>query len=322
MSVSRVLSGAPVGEKIRERVDAAILETGYIPNPAARLLARGEIMRIAVMHGNPSTSFTSEMLVGLIEASSEIDCQLKLERCGEPKIWQAVARQLIRTRVNGVILSTPLCDSPELIALFEAAGIPSLSLGTGRKIGASLAVAIDNRAGASAMTRYLIAMNHRDIAFICGHPDQADSAERREGFLAAMNEAGLSVRDDRIIAGDYSYRSGISAAEALLSGDNRPTAIFASNDEMAAGALAVAHRLGIEVPRQLSVAGFDDTALAKTIWPSLTTVRQPIDEMARQAVAMIVDHIRAQHRGSASGIFSTTAELTIVERESVGLAYA
>ena len=317
MTVSRVIGGVPtVNREMRERVEAAIARTGYAPNAAAQKLASGGVTRIGVLYGNPSASFTSEMLIGLVEASSRLGCQLVLKKCQTPGQAVVHAEALVQAHVHGVILPTPLCDDARLAALFAAAAIPSLSLGGAIPNGHPLALLIDNVFAARAMTRYLIGMGHRDIGFVRGHRAQIDSEQRFLGFKSALQEAGLPLREDWVKQGDYSYRSGVEAADQLLSVPHRPSAIFASNDEMAAGALAAAHRRGLEVPDQLSIAGFDDTALAVTVWPSLTTIRQPIAEMSGRALEMMVEDIRRRSKRVPQPR-SVTIKLKLIKRESV-----
>jgi LacI family transcriptional regulator len=142
------------------------------------------------------------------------------------------------------------------------------------------------------MTKHLLDMGHRQIGFIRGNPNQTSSAERYRGFCAAIEEAGLDLASMPVEQGYFTFRSGIVASEALLDLPNPPTAIFASNDDMAAAAVGVAHRRGLHVPQDLSVVGFDDTSLATTMWPELTTVRQPIAAMAEAALTMLLDELR------------------------------
>jgi LacI family transcriptional regulator len=153
-------------------------------------------------------------------------------------------------------------------------------------------VTIDDEAAAMAMTARLVQQGKQRIGFIGGDPRQTASALRREGYHRALSEAGIASDPSLILAGDFTYRSGLAAAEALLALKPRPDAIFASNDDMAAAAVAAAHRLGLDVPGDVAICGFDDTALATTIWPELTTVRQPIAEMARTAMRLLAEAVR------------------------------
>jgi LacI family transcriptional regulator len=155
-----------------------------------------------------------------------------------------------------------------------------------------LCVRIDDFQAAFEMTRYLLDLGHRRLGFIKGHPNQTASEERWRGFTAALNEYNAKLPPAQVEQGFFSYRSGLDAARKLLSCAEAPTAIFASNDDMAAAVVSEAHRRGLDVPRDLTVVGFDDTLIASTIWPELTTIQQPIAEMAAEAVAMLVRTIR------------------------------
>jgi len=134
--------------------------------------------------------------------------------------------------------------------------------------------------------------------------------------MEGMREAGLAVGTDQVAQGYFTYRSGLAAAESLLKGDWRPTAIFASNDDMAAATMAVAHRLGLDVPGDLAITGFDNTPLATTVWPELTTVRQPIAEMAREAVMLLLEQIRRKRSGAPQQVMHKLLKFALIERES------
>ena len=131
-----------------------------------------------------------------------------------------------------------------------------------------------------------------------------------------MTEAGLAVGTEQVAQGYYTYRSGLDAAESLLKSGWKPTAVFASNDNMAAATVAMAHRLGLDVPGDVAIAGFDDTPLATTVWPELTTVRQPIAEMAREAVTLLLEQIRRKRSGAPQQVVHRLLEFTLIERRS------
>ncbi|MEZ0497817.1 LacI family DNA-binding transcriptional regulator [Sphingomonas sp. IW22] len=300
MTVSRVVNG---GHNVRESTRLAVMEAinrlQYKPNPAARSLAVGEATQIGLLYANPSTAYLSQFLIGALAAARRAGCHLVLEPCeGESAEEQAEAtRQFAATEVQGVILPPPLSESAPVRAELEAANILSVSVAMGKREAGSLNVRIDDFEAAAAMTRHLIEMGHRDIGFIRGHPNQVASHERYRGFMHAVEKAGIDADRVRVEQGYFTYLSGLTAAERLLQGRQRPTAIFASNDDMAAAAVGVAHRQGLHVPRDVSIVGFDDVALATNIWPELTTVRQPIAYMAETAVDMLLARLR--RRGAA-----------------------
>ena len=293
MTVSRVINGTGnVRPATREVVDEAIAALRYAPNPAARSLAGAGQCRIGIIYSNPSAGFLSEFLVGGLDQASRTDTQLLLEKCeiGEHEV--DVARHLVSSGIDGVILPPPLCERDDVFDILEAAKVPTVALATGKQQGRCMAISINDRQAAFEMTAHLIGLGHRRIGFVKGDPDISASMQRLLGYGDALADAGIAYDEALIAEGEFTYRSGLAAAERLLATDDRPTAIFASNDDMAAAVVAVAHRHGLDIPRQLTVCGFDDTALSTAIWPELTTIRQPIADMTRAAVDMLVATVR------------------------------
>lgn len=319
MTVSRVINGAShVRPAARDAVKEAIAVLKYAPNRAARSLAGGGQIRLGLLYSNPSAAYLSEFLVGSLDQASRSDVQLVVEKCERGKSEEASARHLIASGIDGILLPPPLCDSPGLIALLVAEQVTAVAVATGQPADGVSAVSIDDFAAAEAMTRHIIAQGHGRIGFIIGNPDQTASARRLEGYKAALFGAGIAVDDALIEQGLFTYRSGLEASEALLDLPQPPTAIFASNDDMAAAAVAVAHRRGLDVPGDVSVCGFDDTTLATAIWPELTTVRQPIAEMSRAAVEMLVAEINARRQGSTPEPRRLILDFALIKRESDG----
>jgi LacI family transcriptional regulator len=187
----------------------------------------------------------------------------------------------------------------------------------GLQHGESLNVRIDDFAAAREITTHLLELGHRRIGFIRGLPSTTASAERYRGFATAIAEYGLKADEAPVEQGYFTYRSGLIAAERLLARDPRPTAIFASNDDMAAATVNVAHRAGLDVPGDLSVVGFDDTAPATTVWPELTTIRQPISDMAEAAVELLMADLRNGGEAS-SGDNERVLEHEMIIRDSSG----
>ena len=316
MTVSRVINGeANVREETRARVAASVAALRYKPNQAARSLASADAVHIGVLYANPSANYLSEFLLGSLEQSSLSGCQLVIEKCeGAESEAEAISR-LVKGGVDGVILPPPLCDSEESMKALRDAGIAAVLVASGKPAPDLCAISINNFEASRAMTRYLLELGHKRIAFINGHPNQTATGQRFHGYVEAMTEAGLSVDAEQVVQGYFTYRSGLEAAEKLLT-EWKPTAIFASNDDMAAATMAVAHRKGMDVPGDLAVAGFDDTPLATTVWPALTTVRQPIAEMAREAVRLLIDQIRKRRGGETAPVRHKTLKFTLIDRES------
>jgi LacI family transcriptional regulator len=316
MTVSRVISGdANVRAETLQRVQEAIKELGYTPNVAARNLAKAATVHIGLLYNNPSAAYLNELLVGVLEQSSQAGCQIVLEKCGARNERAAIER-LLRDGIGGIILPPPLSDSKVAMAALREARIPFIAVATGRPEVEGLSVRINDFEAAAAMTRYLLSLGHRNIGFIVGAPNQTASLQRQAGFGAALREAGLPVHSEWVKQGSFSYRSGLTAAEQILGAPHRPTAIFASNDDMAAAAIAAAHRARLDVPKDLTIVGFDDTPLATTIWPALTTVRQPVASMARKAVELLLEEIRLRRLGETLEPLLHFMNFTLVKRES------
>ncbi|PJI88602.1 LacI family DNA-binding transcriptional regulator [Sphingomonas koreensis] len=320
MTVSRVMNGGTnVRADTRKAVLAAVDQLDYRPNAAARSLAAGGIAQIGLLYANPSAGYLSQFLIGALETARRAGSHLVLEACEDdsPQAEAEAVRQLIDARVRGVVLPPPLSESAVVRTALAQAGIPWAAIAMGSQEAGTLNVRIDDFEAARAITRHLIELGHREIGFIRGHPNQVASAERHRGFVAALEEAGIDPASARIEQGLFTYRSGIDAAERILAASGAPTAIFASNDDMAAAAVGVAHRHGLHVPGDLSIVGFDDTAIATSIWPALTTIRQPISAMAEAAITMLLRRLR-ERPGEAEATEEEVLPYELVLRESAG----
>ncbi|WP_280139268.1 LacI family DNA-binding transcriptional regulator [Sphingomonas gellani] len=316
MTVSRVVNnGKHVREAKREAVNAAIAALNYAPNLAARSLAGAGQVRIGLLHSNPSAGFLSELLIGSLDQAGRDNVQIVVEKCEVGDHEAEVARHLIDGRIDGVILPPPLCEAPALLALFAEARVPAVSVATSLPPSDVLSIRVNDREAAAVMTRHIMSLGHRRIGFIAGDPTLSASAQRAQGYREALEEAGIPVDPALIVDGLFTYRSGLDAAELLLELDEPPTAIFSSNDDMAAATVAVAHRRGLDVPGDLTVCGFDDTALSTAIWPELTTIHQPIADMARAAVELLVGIVRRQS-GDESVATDRVLDYILVRRQS------
>jgi len=317
MTVSRVINGGSnVRDSTREVVNDVIRKLNYSPSAAARSLAGGEELRIGLLYSNPSSAYLSEFLVGSLDQASRSNVQLIVEKCDEDALEQSVIDHLVQGRVDGIVLPPPLCDATAVLAAIAKHDIPAVAVATGRPIATIAAVSIDDRRAALQMTQHLIELGHRRIGFIIGNPNQTASAERLAGYRAALAQAGIREEGDLIVQGLFTYRSGLDATQQLLALAEPPTAIFASNDDMAAAAVAIAHRRGLDVPRDLTVCGFDDTALATTIWPELTTIRQPIVEMSRTAVELLLREIKDRKSGRNGAAQHLVLDFDLIRRQS------
>jgi LacI family transcriptional regulator len=293
MTVSRVINdGDKVREETRLAVLAAIRELHYAPNLAARNLVMAGELRIAVIYSNPSAAFMSDFLIGVFEEATSAGARLILVRGENGQIPSPQElRKLLGSGVHGVVLAPPLGESAIVRDILRAADLPVAVVAAGRPPIDAINVRIDDRQASQAMARHLLDLGHRRIGFIAGNPDQTASAERIEGARAAI--AAVEGAELVLAQGSFTYGSGLRAAEQLLDADPPPTAIFASNDDMAAAAVSVAHRRHLDVPGDLTVVGFDDTTVATTLWPPLTTIRQPVRQMAAVALDRLMRVLRS-----------------------------
>jgi LacI family transcriptional regulator len=297
MTVSRVVNGVvTVRPSTRGVVLRAIRELGYQPNLQARSLAGANATHLALIYSNPSASYMSELLVGALAQAAKRSAQFVLIRWDDgsgPRNWGKISKS-----IAGVILPPPLSETVAVVAQLAETGMPVISVAAARVDPRVSCVRIDDFGAAHEMGMHLISLGHQRIGFIKGNPNQAASQRRLDGFRQALQSAGLQLEADCVRQGYFTYRSGLEATESLLSQSHPPTAIFASNDDMAAAAISVAHRRGLDVPRDLSIVGFDDTHTATAVWPEITTIRQPIARMAEASVDLLIENLNARNSGS------------------------
>ena len=294
MTVSRVVNGhASVREGNRDRVQRSVLELDYRPNLAASALAAAQTTCIALIYTNPSATYLRELLVGALRGSTRAAAQLVIASWDElgPKARREAARQLA-TRVAGVILPPPLCESKAIVSAFVNAGVAVVAIASSHFSGRISCVRIDDRHASRDIVTHLVAQGHRRIGYITGDPNQTASDQRSQGYRDALADAGIAHDETLVQPGYFTYRSGLEAAEHLLALPHPPSAIFASNDDMASAVVSVAHRRGLQVPGDLSVVGFDDTSASTMVWPELTTIHQPVADMADTAIDILLREIR------------------------------
>jgi len=301
-TVSRVFNEEPnVREETRRHVLQVVAELDYHPNLAARSLAGRKSFLIGLLYDNPCANYILGLQSGSLDRLRGDKWRLLVVPCEDSaRMGGKSTVSMVRAAgVGGVILTSPICDNAEIVNELLAARIPMVRIAPADNVGADQiapSVGMDDRSAAAEITRHLIALGHRRIAIILGDPTHSSNDERLIGFRRAMDEAGLEIDPSLIARGLYTFESGLEAARPLLDRPDRPTAIFAQNDDMAAGAIIAAGELGIAVPGELSVAGFDDSQIASTVWPRITTIRQPIRAMAQAATDALVKIMEGSHR--------------------------
>jgi LacI family transcriptional regulator, galactose operon repressor len=276
-------------------------------------LASAGSKRIALIYCGRPVPFLNELLFAAFNATASCGTQLVLRASSgvTKKALEKLARGLARSGIQGLLLAPPcgevLVGSPALSEMTVAA------ITTAGALPGMHTVRIDNRTATATLTEHLIRLGHRRIGFIAGPPRHGDSKERQAGYEQAMRQSDIQVQQELIADGAYTVESGRLATEQLLDLSDKPTAIVASNDEMAAGALWTAQRRGLKLPDDLSVVGFDDIPTALKTWPPLTSIRQPIAAMVERAVALLTEDLLDRKSSAPTDM---VLDHTLVERTS------
>lgn len=291
-TVSRIINHSPLVRKdTRDKVEALMREVGYVPDPMARGLAFRRSFLIGMVYDNPTAQYIVDMQYGALDTLRDSGFELVVHPCDSrsPNWIDGVRRFVQQQKLHGVMLVPRASEDQALVDMLNEIDcrytrIASVAL----EDDASRMVVTHDRNGAAEAAEYLLSLGHTDIALITGPSAYRSAHERTSGFLDALAQRGLELPPARIIEAGYTFESGVVAAEKLLAGEKRPTAIFTGNDEMAAGVYKVALRAGIRIPQQLSIIGFDDSPLASRLWPALTSVRRHTRDTGRIAANMLI----------------------------------
>jgi len=316
-TVSRVINNEPrVRSATRERILQVIQQLNYRPNLNARGLASNRSFLIGLFCDRPG-DYLSEFQVGAVERCRESRLHLMVEPWDveHPEIDQQLGTLLGQLRLEGVILLPPLSDHPVFLDKLHAAAIPVVRIAPKHGLSASPSIGIDDYAAARQVTAHLANLGHRRIGFLSGRPEHGASEQRYLGFTDEMRAQQMAVDSDLVQTGNFSFGDGLICAERMLNAAAPPTAIFASNDHMAAAVVSMARKLGLDLPGQLSVAGFDDAPIATMIWPQLTTVRQPVAAMARIAAELIIQ-LQPRRNGWPDGLSHQLLAHELIIRDS------
>lgn len=318
-TVSRVINRSEfISEKTRRAVQEAIETLGFVPNPQARALAFRRNFLIALLHDNPNAQTVLNFQQGVLDAIKDSDLALLVRPVdrGSDRMLDDVRTFLEKQRPIGAMLLPPISENDDLAALCESLGVRYVRVGSALLDDAAHCVSSNDREVVADVVRKLISLGHRRIGLVRGPEGFRSAAEREIGFHEALAEAGLTLDPDHFAPGNYRFAAGIEAGEKLLALAKPPTAIFCSNDEMAAGVIRVAYEKGIAVPADLSIIGFDDSPTATHIWPALSTVRWPIREMGVRAARTLVADFLGPGAKLPEGDSPVLAS-TFVERASI-----
>jgi len=314
-SVSRVINNEPhISAKLRHNVEAAIRALDYVPDMAARSLAGARSYTLGVLFDNPSPNYTMTVVSGVYAACISAKYHLRIDNIDSSAPPADIVRQLDQilrhSRVDGLVLTPPVTDKAEVLDYLETRGIAYARITPVLDPDRSPMAWMDNVEAGAAVADYLWGLGHRRFGMANGPERHGDAVQRREGFIGRLRQfdSGVSVRE---AYGGFLFATGIEAGRELLAGPDRPTAIFAANDDSAAGVMVAARELGLSVPDDISICGFDDSWVAKSVWPYLTTISQPIEAMAKAAAETLLDRQMAGRR------IARQLDFTLVERDSV-----
>lgn len=301
-TVSRVLNEESyVKDSTRQRVLAAMESMDYRPSPSARGLAGSRSFLVAMLYDNndnPASTYLAEIQDGMLDACnanrySMMVCPLRMR--GQDFI-RRVDALISDHHVDGVILTPPLTDYPPLLKRLREREVPYASVSPQNR-NESIGVCMDEELAAKAVVTHLIELGHKRVAHVLGIANHGASRWRLAGYKEALSASGILYDPDYVVQGEFTFGSGVVAARKLFALPERPTAIFAANDDMAAGVMWAANERGLKVPRDLSVCGFDDIAMASQLWPPLTTVRQPARDMGKLAALQLLELLKGHGTG-------------------------
>lgn len=301
-TVSRVLNGFEfVKADTRKRVLKMADELGYVANLQARSLAGGKSRVIGLLVPTLDNSYISAVSQGIDEALAEAGYDLMLYTTHYKKGNEAkYARTISNGLSEGLLLMVPLINSSRLensyLEVLRQQTFPYVLIDQIDAAHKSTIVDSNNWQGAFEATRYLISLGHKDIGFVTGNMAINAAKVRLQGYKAALQEAEILFRDELVVDGDFIHEKGYQAAKVLLERNSKPTAIFASNDLSALGVMDAIRDAGLRIPQDLSVIGFDDITQASLSYPKLTTVQQPLQNMGKTAVQLLLEQIENPHQ--------------------------
>lgn len=296
-TVSRVINNeSSVRQATYDKVMASVKALNYRPNNSARSLAGTRSYTIGFIYDNPNAYYVIDMQNGLLSQCRQYNYELLIHPCNHQSadLENELINLINHSRIAGVVLTPPFSEMPNVASMLEKMELPFVRIISGVEKGkqAASCIFINDHEAAYSITQHLVDLGHKRIGFLCGGKEHHSSIERLDGYQAALEDNGVRSNKQLVIEGEYSFDSGVKGAKKLLGRKNRPTAIFASNDEMAAGALFAARLMGVEIPEELSIVGFEDSPFSRQTWPKLTTAHQPNQFIAQQAANLLISKIQ------------------------------
>jgi LacI family transcriptional regulator len=320
-TVSRVLNREPkVRQTTLDKVERAMKDLSYHPNSSGRRLASNRTYLVGLIYDNTNfnSGYINNIQNGALESCREEHYDLLLYpfRNDDPDLCGQLEELITDNRVDGLLITPPISDRADVRALMEKLETPFVDFSRESADESDWTVCTNDHGVCVEVVMRLARLGHQRIAFVKGDPEHRATQNRYLGFLDGMQQAGLKVLKSLVFQGDLSYESGMDAALRFMRAKTKPTAIFCANDQTAAGAIKVIHEMGLSIPGDISIVGFDDVPLASQIWPQLTTVRQPLFRMSRLAGRLLIKRLRGESPGDEDRVIKAD----IIVRESTGPA--
>ena len=294
-TVSRVVNNEPrVSESTRKKIQKVIDELSFQPNKSAQSLAADRSLLIGLLYDNPSSTYVVDLQAGVLGVCNKFGYGLVIHPCenDSPELIQRLRELLVSSRMDGLILTPPMTENQELLDFLVSSGTPYVLISPLDNSQSELSVSVDDSVITQQAIQSLIDFGHRRIGFITGLRKRSGSEMRLLGYQQALEKNNISYDESLIVQGNFTFGSGVVAAQELLRYENPPTAIFASNDYMAAGVMKAALQLRISIPHELSLCGFDDTPVAGYMSPGLTTIRHPLERLASHAGELLIRQLK------------------------------
>jgi len=313
-TVSRVINKSPsVKESTRAIVETVISVINYQPDPQARGLAFRHSFLVGMIYDNPNPQYVVNMQQGILEGLKGSGYELVVHPCERvnPDFIEEARTFIERQKLRGVILTPSVSEDEGMADMLREVGCDYIRIASIKLDSDKHMLVSNDIKGGEAVAKHLCELGHKRVAFITGKKGFRSSEERQKGLTQGLEKFGLTLDPKHIIQGQYTFESGIEAAHKLLAMEPRPTAIFAANDQMAAGVLQVIRMKQLRAPEDISIVGFDDFQIAVNIWPRLTTVHSPV---------MRIGRLSAQRLLSIGEDSKEEVDLNpwLVERESSG----
>ena len=316
-TVSRVINNDPkVSAKTLAKVQSVIEQYNYSPSPQARALSLRRSFLVSIVHDNPNASYVTEAMYGALEICRSAGYELIMHPCdlSRSNAIDEIMRFIEHLKIEGVILLQPASEFEELATRLKEIRCNYVCLLSARTEDDAHMIYHNDGKAVRQIVDHIVDLGHRDIAIIRGPENSQAANQRFEAFRTALARHDFELQKNHVAVGDHTFQSGIEGAEWLLNSNRLPTAIFASNDEMAIGAIVTAQKMGIRIPKELTVVGFDNSPQALKMWPALTTAELNVRQMTELAARKLLAQCSGD-RDTAAAI-PVEVEPTFIQRQT------